>query len=1089
MLPKKFITLVFIILFLTTYFPISKPVEAFGVEDLPFRQEIKIPIDTGKEEAKYQPIDIHVEFNHPCWAKNETVNSIRVCYDNGSGLTELESQIYELEFTDNSHIKACNLVFIIPKDANGRERYYILYDDSKTPPPNYPDHLKVEDDHYFYEPISGQKMNFDYYKITQDGYIIYGICQKGVLLGEGVSHTIIKLKPNSTTFESKNADQFASFAMSYAIDGPLQYSGTARAETVSKNILVDGNLMARVRIESISPEGNIKTNGIYTYYYSPSPYIKRIVAHVNHEVLKEIKVRGDKEKDGTYAGLSTFKSRSATINDMNVGNILPNLYIYGEDGSIKKYSIPTNPESHNPEWVLSTADDIDLGSKAWLCIDDSLTGKAHAFVFQSNTGLVKGNEDGIQVKASVKQVVKLPGLEADTGNLYATRNSYEKNGEHDLMLPEGMNVTFNAEFITFEKGGYKAVNKESEIFQNLAKERPLYKGNTSVKEKKQRYSLTTYVHFAPSFPLGSLLSAAVGKNFSYIYAELYKGNNLASSGSIARLPLSGKMELNLKNTTLIQKIKIILGLFDWRNMSFFKKITFPNLEKGKYMVKIYRENPFLGKERRYIGFGIVNLKGNNILHIECRPEGILEYHLTDQTGKGIKGVDALLIYDNTTVAQGSSDNNGSIIVKSPCLPLHPYTLRVIYNGFLVEEKKVRIGLKYHFKPMTGTFAIPLHQLKLSVKDKWDLPPEVDLHPTLTSNEMFESTSISTEKKGKGEYLFTGLYSADYVIGLSYKSFILKKNVTVNEDKVLELMFPAEFNVDFGFMNSCGIGLGDGKLIMSRDEKSIEKRIKNSDATVSVPPGLYDIKIFSDNNKVARQTVDVKGDKEVSIVTSHGSVIHETVFYIGIILSVTAVILMLWKRKFDIWLKLLTLAAVLVSAVSPWWLLTGNNSITETTTKTLLYPPKMITLTSSSSVSGGEVATVPDVFITILNLLFIILLVSSVLIILGMFLHKKRRLSFVCSIITIALLVFTVVLFFYAMSQITSIGVGSFLGNGDLEVTLPDEEKSITLPCSWGPSIGFYLAVIAAVFMSVSVYTYAKGKSTKHAVFLVKYGKL
>ncbi|RLF27200.1 MAG: hypothetical protein DRN01_03065, partial [Thermoplasmata archaeon] len=307
------------------------------------------------------------------------------------------------------------------------------YDSSETPPANYPDHVSVEDTHYFYEPISGQKMDFDYYKITQDGYVIYGVCQKGVLLGEGVSHTIIKLKPNSTEFESKNADQFASFAMSYAVDGPLQYTGTPRAETVSKNILVDGNLMVRVRIESVSPENDMKTNGVYTYYYSPSPSVKRIVAHVNHEILKDIKVKGDEERDGTYAGLSTFKSRSATIDDMNVGNILPYLHIYGEDDSIKEYTIPTNPESHQPEWILSTADDIDLGSKAWLCIDDPSTGKTHALVFQSNTGLLEGEEDGIQVKASVKQVVKLPGLEADTGTSMQPRTPMKKMGNMILL--------------------------------------------------------------------------------------------------------------------------------------------------------------------------------------------------------------------------------------------------------------------------------------------------------------------------------------------------------------------------------------------------------------------------------------------------------------------------------------------------------------------------------------------------------------------------------------------------------------------------------------------------------------------------------
>ena len=43
-----------------------------------FRQEIKLNIDTSQENAKYQPIDIRIEFDNPCWAINETVHSMRI---------------------------------------------------------------------------------------------------------------------------------------------------------------------------------------------------------------------------------------------------------------------------------------------------------------------------------------------------------------------------------------------------------------------------------------------------------------------------------------------------------------------------------------------------------------------------------------------------------------------------------------------------------------------------------------------------------------------------------------------------------------------------------------------------------------------------------------------------------------------------------------------------------------------------------------------------------------------------------------------------------------------------------------------------
>ena len=44
-----------------------------------FIQEINLPINTNAEIAKYQPIDIRIEFDKTCWAINENKHSVRVC--------------------------------------------------------------------------------------------------------------------------------------------------------------------------------------------------------------------------------------------------------------------------------------------------------------------------------------------------------------------------------------------------------------------------------------------------------------------------------------------------------------------------------------------------------------------------------------------------------------------------------------------------------------------------------------------------------------------------------------------------------------------------------------------------------------------------------------------------------------------------------------------------------------------------------------------------------------------------------------------------------------------------------------------------
>jgi hypothetical protein len=367
--------------------------------------------------------------------------------------------------------------------------------------------------------------------------------------------------------------------------------------------------MVRLRIECTSPNGVVKTDNIYTYYYCPGE-AKKINVNINHEILKAHEIENPIAIDGSYAGIVTIKSRSASIQKLNVGSILPLLNIYGEDNRIKEFDFPEDPDSIETEYILATKDDCDLGERAWISLSDPSSGRAHGLIFNSNKGITEGEEDGVQVKAYEIQNVKLPGLEADSGTLICTRNAYEKNGEHSTILSEGFNANFDVEFISFEKGGYTRIDSESEIFQTLIKDVPFIREDDSDGDaEEEKYSLTAYVHFAPSIPLGPLLSAALGKPFPYISAEIYKDNNKKASGSVGRLSVKA-VDFNLEGLNLIQKIIFVFNLFDLKNASFFKKIRFPDLKTGKYVVKIFKENPFFLKERQYIGEAIVELKND-----------------------------------------------------------------------------------------------------------------------------------------------------------------------------------------------------------------------------------------------------------------------------------------------------------------------------------------------------------------------------------------------------------------------------------------------------------------------------------------------
>jgi len=1037
------------------------------IGNLAFKQEIIIPIDTSLEEARFQPIDIRVMFDSSCWAQNETKHSVRVGYDDGSGITELESQIYDLEYCDNSHITACSLVFLIPEDANGKEKYYVIYDGSETSAPEYVDHLSFEDTHYFYEPISGQVIDFDYYKIFQDEYIVYGIIQKGEILGNGVSNSLARLKPEQTEFETTTMDQLAGMYMSYSKDGEPNWAGSAWATIVSKTVLVDGNLMLRFRLEGDSPDGSVKTDNIYTYYYCPTS-VKRMNIDINHEVLETTEIKGDKQRDPTYAALSTFKARSATIEKLNIGDILPLLHFYAEDDSIKEYSIPSDPNTEKDEWILSATDDADVGTNAWICMDDPSTGKVHGLIFESITGFLEGEEDGLQVKASTKQHVKLPGLEADTGDVFAARNSYE-GGKHDTSLPKGMNVAFNMEFITFQTEGYEAVDKESEIYQKLVVERPITKGNESIEgeEETEKYSLTAYVHLASSFPLGSMLSAVVGKNFSYISAELYKDNSFASSGSIGRLALAN-MDLDFEGKNLIQTVKAVLGLFDWKNASLFKKISFPGLEAGRYLVKIYKENPLFGKERQYVGFKVVELEGDSSTHIYCRPEGKLQASIVDQESNGVENVRFSLLRDDVIIEGALSDKNGHVMLSAPCYPRIPYTLHIVYQGFLVKEKKIDLGLTHRLFTLKESFDMSLHQLELNVKDTLGLPPSVDISPMLTSSEMIDQISIFAEKIRDGNYRFTDLYPADYTLKMSYKSFVLEEDVGISKDKTLSLSFPAEFTVDLDFMNSYGMSIGDGEITLKRSGKGLGAEIEsNGEVTVSVPPGEYELRVSAGNEEIAKQKIDVKSDKSISIVTTQESSLHTMVTFLGIVLAVCSIIFFLWKKNIHLSMTLLAIALIIIALVSPWWALSGDTGAISTTTKTLLFPSNIVTLTSSQSVLGGEISFAPPELSMVLELLAMLLMVVCVIVFVCILIKDRFRKIFkILLVVSIVLLVVAVLLFFVSMSLVTDIGVGSFSGGGDLDISIPGLQENAVVTCSWGPGIGFYLSILAIMSMFV-----------------------
>jgi hypothetical protein len=777
-------------LLFSALFTISIPADEvpWWDESFSFQEEIIIPIDTSNEHARFQPIDIQIKFNESCWAKNENEHSVRVCYWDGVLWHPLESQIYDLEFIDSDHINSCSLVFLIPNEANGKERYFVYYDDDTKSNPNYPNHVDVDEDYYLYEQIPGLVFESEYYKITEKDYIVYAINKEGEALGESISQQVAKLKKGSENVKPNAGEMGASFSFGYwwMVNGKWRGGPPYVANRFVKGqIFVDGNLMVKVGVESISDNEMLKSTVIYKYYYCPTEN-KRMYTHVRHEVIDYPLPTGERIDVG-YINLNYGNLKSSTIKELNFGKIYPYLHLYSEEERIKEYSVPQYPEGDEPQPIILKEENPDLGSIPWVSIDDGENGKAHAIIFEKTNVTKSGavGKDAITIELWELNNVNYPGLNARLAFLYILRDPAEEGGELLKTLPEDYVVEFNAEFFTTENGGYPAVAEEAKLYQSLIQFQPIDDDDINDDEEDtERYNLTASVHFAPSFPLGFYISTALELNISYLSAEIYKENSIDSSGygTVTRIPLKSDLPSDFRGLGLLE----LLTLFNWNDISFFKKVTFSNLEKGRYLIKIFRENPLLRKEKQFIGYTIVDLDENKETRIFCKNEGKVSLTCLNQDNTGIENVKLFLKKDDFIFAYGESDSEGKITVKAPSGLNEKYLMNVVYKGFLINEEEIRLGVIRRLFPLKRNLNFNAHDFEITVRDSDGKKPDFNIDLSLTSEEMFDPVTIKADSISDGKYQFQNLYPAEYNITIKYKSFEIKKKIKIPDIKSLEI---------------------------------------------------------------------------------------------------------------------------------------------------------------------------------------------------------------------------------------------------------------------------------------------------------------
>ena len=117
------------------------------------------------------------------------------------------------------------------------------------------------------------------------------------------------------------------------------------------------------------------------------------------------------------------------------------------------------------------------------------------------------------------------------------------------------------------------------------------------------------------------------------------------------------------------------------------------------------------------------------------------------------------------------------------------------------------------------------------------------------------------------------------------------------------MFPAEFSLDFSVFNSYADRLSSGDISLERNGKTASISIQqNGTASAMVPPGDYMMLVRADNEVIAQQQIQVRGEKTMDIVTTQDSLLHTLIVYLGVLLVICAIVFFFWKKSIAIWFQ-------------------------------------------------------------------------------------------------------------------------------------------------------------------------------------------
>jgi hypothetical protein len=418
------------------------------------------------------------------------------------------------------------------------------------------------------------------------------------------------------------------------------------------------------------------------------------------------------------------------------------------------------------------------------------------------------------------------------------------------------------------------------------------------------------------------------------------------------------------------------------------------------------------------------------------------------------------------IAYNTTNDDGVALLTAPCSRKDPYELKIFYHGFEVVNETIRLGYGRVLIPLKKSVELEKFNWMVTLVDLWGLPLEIDVTPRLTSNAMQISTVILSQKQSLNAFQFFDLIPTTYQLQIQYKSFSIEKEIQI-PSKDESLVFPAEFQETFHIFDSRGMAL-DGEVIqMSRGGETMEKISNGTSVVFSVPPGLYLVKVLSQDRVIGQRSLNVLGERAVDLVTNKEPVFPLIIIALACLLILIGVALGIMKNDLLYFLLVLAVGILVSALILPWWSLQGSSSDIETSSTLYLIPLNLITTTTTSQTIVGERAFFPDIFITAMMLIPVIAAIICLLTFTFLVLNRrnKKRWQTFLLVGALILLLGSLALFVGVMSAFTEVGVGSLIGQGTIDTVVQGEKMVKPVLCQWGPGLGFWLYVLSGLTLT------------------------